>query len=49
MDLQGPDFSDCRKPIFSDFRDPMIISYDSLGTRIGLLKHLKKTGKHIVY
>jgi len=26
MDLQGPDFSDSRDLIFSDFRDPMIIS-----------------------
>ena len=25
MDLQGPDFSDSRYPIFSDCRDPMII------------------------
>ena len=29
MDLQGPDFSDSSDPIFSDFRDPMIIFYDS--------------------
>jgi len=25
MDLQGPDSSDFRDPIFSDSRDPMII------------------------
>jgi len=47
--FQGPDFSDFRDPIFSDIRDPIIIFYDSrdrfeiLGTRIGSLKHLKKT------
>jgi len=29
MDLQGPDFSDSRDPIFSDFRNPMIIFSDS--------------------
>jgi len=29
MDLQGSDFSDSRVPIFSDFRDPMIIFSDS--------------------
>jgi len=29
MDLQGPDFSDSRDPIFSDFWDPMIIFSDS--------------------
>jgi len=28
MDLWGPDFSDSRDPIFSDFRDPMIIFAD---------------------
>jgi len=41
MDLQGPDFSDSRDPIiiFSDFRDRILI----LGTRIGSLKHHKKT------
>jgi len=49
MDLWGPDFYDSRDPIFSDFRDPMIIFSDSrdpisvLGTRIGSLKRLKKT------
>jgi len=26
---QGPDFSVSRNPILSDFRDPMIIFYDS--------------------
>jgi len=29
MDLQGPDFSDSRDPIFSNYRDPMIIFSDS--------------------
>jgi len=29
MDLQGPNFSDCRKHIFSDARDPMITFSDS--------------------
>jgi len=29
MDPQGPDFSDSRNRIFSDFRDPMIIFSDS--------------------
>jgi len=29
MELQGPDFADSRDPIFSDFRDPMIIFADS--------------------
>jgi len=29
MDPQGLDFSDSRDPIFSDFRDPMIIFSDS--------------------
>jgi len=29
MDLQGPDLSDSRDPIFSDFRNPMIIFSDS--------------------
>ena len=29
MDLQGPDFSDPREPIFSDSRDLMIIFADS--------------------
>jgi len=29
MDLQGPDISDSRDPIFSDFRDPMITFSDS--------------------
>ena len=51
MDPQRPDLSDSRDPIFSDFRDPMIIFSDSwdptfnfsiLGTRIGSLKRLKK-------
>jgi len=28
MDLQGPDLSDSRDPIFSAFRDPMIIFSD---------------------
>jgi len=49
MDLQGSDFSDSRDPIFSDFRNPIIISlilgtrFEILGTRIGSLKRLKKT------
>jgi len=42
MDLKGPDFSDSRDLIFSNFRDLMIISL-ILRTRIGSLKHLKKT------
>jgi len=29
MDLWGPDFSISRDPIFSDFRDPIIIFSDS--------------------
>jgi len=29
MDLQGLDFADSRDPIFSGFRDPMIIFSDS--------------------
>jgi len=29
MDLQGPDYSGSRDPIFSYFRDPMIIVADS--------------------
>jgi len=29
MDLQGPDFSYSRDPIFSDFKDPMMIFSDS--------------------
>jgi len=29
MDRKGPDFCDSREPIFSDFRDPMIIFSDS--------------------
>jgi len=29
MDLQGPDFSDSRDTLFSDFRDPMIIFSDT--------------------
>jgi len=29
MDLYGPDFSDSRDPIFSDFRELMIIFSDS--------------------
>jgi len=29
MDLYGPDLSDSRDPIFSDFMDPMIIYSDS--------------------
>jgi len=29
MDLYGPDFSDPRDPIFSEFRDPMIIFSNS--------------------
>jgi len=41
MDLYGPDISDSKDPIFSDFRDPLIIFFDSrdlfsiLSTRIG--------------
>jgi len=31
LDLQGPDFSDSSYPIFSGFRDPMIIYSDSRG------------------
>jgi len=38
LDLQGPDFSDSRDPIFSDFRD----RFEILGSRIGSLKRLKK-------
>jgi len=30
MDLQGPDFSDSRHPIFSDFMEPMIIFSDCM-------------------
>jgi len=42
MDLQGPDFSDSRDPIFSDFRDRMIILSDS---RAGLfLRKILGTG-----
>ena len=29
MDLQGPDFSHSMDPIFSDFKDLMIISSDT--------------------
>jgi len=29
MDLWGPDFSDSRDPIFSDFGDPVFIFSDS--------------------
>jgi len=29
MDLLGPDLSDSRDPVFSAFRDPMIIFSDS--------------------
>jgi len=29
MDLYGPDVSDSKNPIFSDFRDPLIIFSDS--------------------
>jgi len=39
MDLQGPDFSDCRDQIFSDSRDPTFNSRDP--NRV--LKRLKKT------
>jgi len=36
MDLRGPDFSDSRDPIFSEFRNPMII-FNDLGTRFKIL------------
>ena len=51
MDLLGPDLSDSKNPIFSDFRDPMIIFADSrvqIFNSIGSLKRLKKT-LHIQY
>jgi len=45
MDLQGPDFSDSRDPIFFDPGDPMIIFSDSrdpiFNSRIGSLKNKK--------
>jgi len=29
MDLHGPDFSESKDPVFSNFRDPLIIFSDS--------------------
>jgi len=39
MDLKGPDFSDFRDPIFSEFS---LTRFEIMGTRIGSLKRLEK-------
>ena len=43
MDLQGPDFSDSRDPIFSDFRDLTIVFSDSRDPNWVPKTSLKKT------